>query len=378
VTHREPYRLFFPLGVLSGLCGVAVWPLYYFGITSTYSGRSHALVQTVGFLYSFVAGFLLTALPRLTVTPPPGLAAQCALAAAILVSVVAAELQQFAVATAAFVAAHAMLLTLVATRFARRQQSPPASFALVGLGLAAGAAGALLNLAVAAEIVGPAWDVLGRRLLTEGMMMLLVLGVGGFLGPRLLGFTGAPAPSRTRTLVYAAAGAVLIASLVAEYGFDMGWMAFVRAIVVSAVILTTTHPWRAPVVRTTLSWCVWTANWLIVASVWLVACAPRYRADLLHVTFIGGFTLLILSVGTRVILSHGGYGAAAEQRSWPLRIGLTLGLTAMLARLGAAFAPESFFEHLALAAVLWLAAIVFWAVCIVAGMALERPAPSPP
>ena len=35
------------------------------------------------------------------------------------------------------------------------------------------------------------------------------------------------------------------------------------------------------------------------------------------------------------------------------------------ARLGAAFAPESFFEHLAIAALLWIGGMVFWGLHIV-------------
>jgi len=63
----DPYRIFFPLGIVLGAMGVSIWPLYYFGITEGYSGRAHAFVQTDGFLYSFIAGFLLTAVPRFTV-----------------------------------------------------------------------------------------------------------------------------------------------------------------------------------------------------------------------------------------------------------------------------------------------------------------------
>ena len=72
-----------------GLAGVAIWPLYTFGITASYSGRAHALVQTDGFLYAFIAGFLLTAVPRFTGTEPPSRPVQYALAAMLLVSVAA-------------------------------------------------------------------------------------------------------------------------------------------------------------------------------------------------------------------------------------------------------------------------------------------------
>ncbi len=112
--------------------------------------------------------------------------------------------------------------------------------------------------------------------------------------------------------------------------------------------------------RTTLSWCVWAANWLVILSLWLVALAPRYRIDFLHVMFIGGFTLLILAVGTRVTLSHGGHSLALERGSWPLRIGITTVLIAMVARAGAPFSSATYFEHLAWAALSWIAGILFW------------------
>ena len=368
----EPYRVFFPLGILCGLAGVAIWPLYSFGLTTTYSGRSHALVQIFGFLYAFIAGFLLTAVPRFTGTQPPAFATQLLLAGLLLVASVSSELRAFATASVAFVAAHVMLLTLIIQRFAQRKQNPPPSFANIGLGLLAGAGGALITCGVTLELIPAAWDLLGKRLLTEGMVMLLVLGVGGLLGPRLLGFAPPPAhggpvrppelPPFLRSSVAESftAGLVILISLVAEYAFDLSRMAYVRAFVVSSLVIRSLQLWKRPVVRTTLSWAIWIAHWMIAIGVWVVAAAPRYRADFLHILFIGGFSLLILAMAMRVTLSHGGYDLAREQRSWPLRIGITCMLVAMLARLGAPFAATSYFGHLQWSALLWMAALVCW------------------
>jgi uncharacterized protein involved in response to NO len=363
VPGSEPYRIFFPLGIVFGLAGVAIWPLYTFGITASYSGRAHAMVQTDGFLYAFIAGFLLTAVPRFTGTKPPSRPVQYWLAAILIVSVAASELRAFAVGTTMFVAAHAMLLVLLARRFVRRQQNPPASFVVIGIGLVAGALGALISAGVALEIAPASWDLIGKRMLTEGMVLLLVLGVGGFLGPRLLGLATLPQPGQSHagsTLPWAVAGLTIFISVPAEYGLDLAWMAIIRAAVVTATIIPALQLWRAPVARTTLSWTVWIANWVMVAGVWHVAFAPRYRVDFLHMLFIGGFSLLILAVATRVTLSHGGKDPTLERRSWPLRIGLTLGLIAMLARVGAPFAVASYFEHLAFAALLWMAGVLCW------------------
>jgi uncharacterized protein involved in response to NO len=83
----DPYRIFFPLGIVLGVIGVSIWPLYYFAIVGSYSGRVHAFVQTDGFLYSFIAGFP-DAIPRFTGTDPPSRRIQYVVAA-MLISCVA-------------------------------------------------------------------------------------------------------------------------------------------------------------------------------------------------------------------------------------------------------------------------------------------------
>ena len=359
---------------------MSIWLLYWLGLTAGYSGRAHAFLQIEGFLYSFIAGFLLTAIPRFTGTTVPSRTTQYLLAAAVLAASVAFEVRAFAVGHGVFLLAHATVITLAVQRVRRRRSAPPESFALVGFGMLAGLAAAMINVSVALGWMPAEWDLLGRRLLTEGMVLLLVLGVGGFLGPRLLGFAPLPEPPRLtvattvqrpplfagrRLGIYLGAGLAIALSVVLEYRFDLAAMALVRAAVATALILSTIKPWQAPAVRTTLAWCVWSAHWLVMAGLWLAALAPAYRVDLLHVVFMGGFTLLILAVGMRVALSHGGHALSAERRSWPLRIGIATGLFALAARVGAAFAPESFFAQLGIAALAWIVGVLFWGAYLV-------------
>ncbi len=366
--HDKPidaYRVFFPLGILLGTAGVSIWPFYHYGAMQTFSGRAHAFVQTDGFLYCFIVGFLMTAIPRFTGTPPPVRSAQYALAALLAAASTAFELHYFAAGHTAFLAAHVFLMVLAFRRFARRQAQPPETFPLVGLGLTSGLAGAVINAGIAWEVIPPFWDPLGKRLLTEGMMLLLVLGVGGFLGPRLLGFAAIPRFDAIQgkpnyILQNTIVGLAVLISLVAEYGFSVPGMAFSRAAIATGVILSNVQPWRLPALRTTLAWCVWTAHWHVIVALWLVAILPRYTVDFLHILFIGGFTLLIFAVGMRVTLSHGGHALALERRSWPLRIGLTTGLAAMVARAGAPFAGYGYFQHLAWAGLLWIGGMLFW------------------
>ena len=369
----DPYRIFFPLGIFLGFAGVMVWPLSYFGVITGYWGISHAFIQSNGFLFCFIAGFLLTAIPKFTGTENPSLAAQLALALLIVIGAVALEAQAYAIGQTAFAGAYAMLVTLAVQRYLRRHGALPVTFSLVGIALLTGMLGAIVNAFAAWGLVDSGWVTAGRRSLTEGMTLMLVLGVGGFLGPRLLGFdklpviqvTGVGAPKgrlfpQSPRYLYIIAGFLLMLSIIAEYGFDISGMTFIRAFVATVVMAATVEPWRFPVTRTTLSWCVWTANILLVISLWLVAFLPVYRVDMMHVMFIGGFTLLILAVGMRVTLSHGGHGLASEKKNWPLRIALVCGTIAMLARAGAPFAPASYSQHLLWAALLWMLALGIW------------------
>ncbi len=373
--RTDPYRVLFPFGILIGIAGVSIWPAYYFGLTAGYSGRAHAFVQIEGFVYAFVAGFLLTAIPRFTGTEAPGRTAQFILAGLILSSAAAFEFQIERAGHIGFLIAHVFVITLVASRYARKRNPPPETFPLVGLGLLAGLIGGTVNAAIAWQALEPSFDLLGKRLLTEGMLLLLVLGIGSFLGPRLMGFaqipdfekmgrlagkTGLSFLERNQSYILALTGAAIIASLIAEYRFQLGWAAYLRAALATAIIAAKIHPWRLPAVRTTLAWCVWMSFLFLLFGLWISAAAPPYRVDFLHIVFIGSFTLLILAVGTRVALSHGGHSLSAEQRSWVLRIGAAAVIIAMFSRAGAPFAAESFFEHLAIAALLWIAALAVW------------------
>jgi uncharacterized protein involved in response to NO len=369
-TAPDPYRLFFPLGLILGFAGIAIWPLAYFGLIQGYWGLSHAFIQSNGFLFSFIVGFLLTALPRFTGTENPSFGAQLALAISIVVGAITLETQDYAIAHSSFVVGYLIFFVLVGQRFIKRDRVPPATFSLIGFGVFAGFLGAVLNAISSYGIDIGGLTIAGKRLLTEGMTLLLVMGVGGFLGPRLLGFAkldlikveGVPSAKREIPFraLYIVAGAAIVFSIILEHVLGLEWMNYLRVIASTLVIGMTLQPWRMPLAKTTLAWCVWVSVILTLAGLWLAALVPVYRVDMLHVMFIGGFTLLIVAVGMRVTLSHGGHGLEPERKNWPIRIALILGCIAMLARVGAQFNSASYSKHLVYASVSLMIALVIW------------------
>ena len=66
----EPFRLFFPLGILASAIGVLLWPAYFAGWTTAYPLEAHARWMVIGFGGCFITGFLGTAGPRLLGSDP--------------------------------------------------------------------------------------------------------------------------------------------------------------------------------------------------------------------------------------------------------------------------------------------------------------------
>ena len=144
--RREPFRIFFPLAVVLGGIGAGHWLLYATGVTATYSGFAHGLIMTQAFMMALAIGFLLTALPRRTQSPPPS-ALEIAIAFAALIVVTASALTgRWVLGQLAYAGVFVLLLQFALRRFLGQGagRRPPASFVLVPIGVAHGVVGAVL------------------------------------------------------------------------------------------------------------------------------------------------------------------------------------------------------------------------------------------
>jgi uncharacterized protein involved in response to NO len=372
MIREEPYRLFFPLGMLASIWGVMMWPLLYGGWLEFYPGEAHTRIMIECFMGAFVAGFLGTAFPRMTGNRPWSwgefgviLGLWCAMLASHSVGNVRAGDAAFA----------AMLVALIASLAVRwisgNRDTPPPGFVLVFVGLPGGAlAAGFLALEPSPSLVQWQW---ARLILFQGFLLLPLMGIGPYLLPRFFGmssshaFDDAPRPPAgwwRKMWAAATAGLLVLGSFALEVHFQPMAGQVLRALVIVAWFALELPVFRRANLSTTPGNA---ARWAIAGLAAGCLCAglwPSARVGSLHLFFASGIGLVTLAVGTRVILGHAGRHDLLGGRILWLRWVTGLLILAATTRMSADFLPAIRVSHHLYAAWTWAIAGVVWLVAL--------------
>jgi uncharacterized protein involved in response to NO len=379
---REPFRLFFPVGVLAGLLGVLLWPLYFWGGVGMYPGQAHARIMAFGFFGGFIFGFLGTALPRMLSARALGLGNVLVLLLLHLAMVVAFALGRMAWGDGLFAALLLFLLGLMLVRALKREDIPPPGFVLVGMALLCVLAAAILG--VWQDIhpeMDSRWIFLQRLLAYQGFVLLPILGVGPFILPRFFGRQSThlfpetlnPTPDWTKkALLAGATGVVIVGSFFIEI-FGRHDLAYGLRFLATVVYLAIEFPFRPAQAGNALTTSLRIALALLVAGFLAVLFWPGYRTGLLHLTLVGGFAVVVFAVATRVVFGHSGNLRLLEQRNRWLLVAVILMLLAMATRISGDFWPHIMVSHYNYGAILWAGGVLLWSFKVLPKVFLPDP-----
>lgn len=371
----EPYRVLFPIGIAAALAGLVPWILYALALVPGWPdalrigwpGPSHAALLVQGFELGFIAGFLLTAMPAFT-HGPRCTRLELTLATAGVSAFVLLRTFDVPGAAIAYLFTLASLGVAVARRVRPGAAAPPEEFLLVGTGLALGLAGALVQALAEWGVMSPVAARLGVRCISLGMLPALVLGLGGLLVPTfaqlrdpltIVGIARAGDRPRRRLFVVTVAALLVIAVNLEFVGLTT-IAGGLRAAAVLASTMLAWKLWKRPGSDDRLSWSLWIAGWSITLGFTAAAFVPAQRVEAWHVAFVGGFALLTLAIGSRVVVSHGGHARVEERVVLSaLPVG-ALVLAAAVRALAPALDPAHATHHHALAAILGVIAFAGW------------------
>ena len=305
----EPFRIFFPVGSALAVVGVSLWPLFYFGAAIPYPAIAHARLMIEGFMASFIFGFLGTAGPRITSTPPFSVLEVGTLFTLSLLSAGMHIGGADRLGDTCFLLCLLFFARTILVRFQKRKDCPPPNFVLVALGLLSGIGGAALVAYSAGAQYSRSYQF-GSALLNEVFVLLPILGVAPFFIGRLLDLprpelpeSRNPPPGWFSQAAFAAlTGLAIIGSFVIDI-FHLpeagGWLRIFAII----VYLGRQLPFRG---RTFLADYLRLGILFIATGLTIAAIFPIYRVGWLHIIFIGGFNLIVFTVAIRVAFGHSG------------------------------------------------------------------------
>ena len=367
---REPFRVFFPEGVFAGILGVALWPLYFTGVTSFYPGQAHARIMAYGLFGGFIFGFLGTAMPRMLSAPPLRTRNVLLLFCLHVATVLALAAEKIFWGDSLFLVLLCVFAALMVRRTRHRKDIPPPGFVLVGLAFLSVFAGTVLAVVQPwSDELDYRWVTLQRLLSYQGFVLLPILGIGPFILPRFFGlpsphdFPEALAPPtawKQKSVLALCAGVLIEVSFLLE---ARGWFRAGHAIRFTTTLayLVLEFPFhRAPKASNALGVCLRIAFAALVSGFVLVAVFPAFRVSFLHLTLIGGFAVITFTVATRVVFGHSGNLERLKARNWWLLVAVGMMLFGMATRISGDFSPRIMASHYIYGAVIWTAGVLLW------------------
>ena len=371
--RAEPYRLLFPLGTLLAVAGMGVWIPYAFWPSAIgYPGQGHAVVQIQGFLMCFIFGFLTTMLPKALGVRPLGPIAYALFPLGLIGLAASALAGAPAMAQGFHLALLANFLFFALTRFPQRKSQPPPNFVFIAAAMGADLIGTALKLyALLGYSDGPALRA-GAILQYQAFPLLLIVGVGGFLLPKLFG----QGPVDARAFPAKSSGfggqAALVIALLASYGVEIAGLydGGTRGVRFAYAIRAAAFAWflwkeiriqKTPGNLPPYLRAARISLWVMAAGLVMPIFRPQYMLAWEHVIFLSGFMRLTLSVAIRVLTAHAGRLEMLGLHARQIRVYGMLIVLSMMTRIFTEIWPNGRALHLAVAAVLALLALRIWA-----------------
>lgn len=356
-ARNEPYRFFFPLGILFLIWGSLLWLSQLWG-AQHYPVEAHRYMMLNGFSGFFIAGFLMTAVPKFSKTHT---ARVYEIIFYFLITMLGllftyANLERYVFLTSALQAFSILFFLLV--RILKRQENPPYSFLFIFVGLMLWIVSAIVCF------INPMPEF--KAIHYEGAIASIILGVGSRLIPGILGHVEIVQTQRKRyendkpfILTVPLHFFLMIGAFIGSYFLLDTPGQFIRLIVVVLIAVFYWRLLRFPKEKTALTWCLWIACWFIVGSFILRALWFDGLIHASHAFFFSGIVLLSLLISTRVLQSHGP-GKKELENLKRLYVVTFLVLLAGATRISAYLMPAHYLRHLGYSSVVLTIAVLIW------------------
>jgi len=299
----EPYVLLFSTGCLAGVIGLVFWIFFQFGFIQFYPRALHGNLMFFGFLWSFVAGFLMTAIPKMTSTLPAQVS-EISIGVGLVFFQVVLNVRNLTDAPVAiFLVQNVFLLFFILRRFLVNRKVPFFGFVFI-------------PMAFAQSILGVAlfYFYNDRNLFLqfagEAFILNLILGLGSRLIPVISRLPNALLPNERSNSDSLLRPVITLLFINIGYWCDIfdiktvGAALRILGTLFAAIYLL--KLFVKPVTRSFVGIGLKIA--VVLLTLGQILSFPLLNNILAgqHFIYIGGFSMITLLVATRVMLAHGG------------------------------------------------------------------------
>lgn len=319
---ENPFRVLFLLGSLCGFVGVMLWVFFKFGLISFYPKFSHVDLMFFGLFWSFIAGFLMTAIPKMTSTFSTQVHEVSVAIGLVLLQIVLniRNLQQASVII--FILQNIFLLYFLIRRFIQFKKIPFSGFVFLPFAFIQAILGSIIFLLQRDDSYRALVLLAG-----EAFVLNLIIGIGSRLVPVICRLPNALMPHQHKGGEKRYPSVIL--ALIINLGFILELFAQSESIIlvrILAVCVSIIYFHKLFIKPT--RWTVVGVGLKLSLVFILIGLFSEYHYGVQsiavkHLIYIPGFLMLTLLISFRVIVAHSGESIDYEIKS--KRIGLIIG-----------------------------------------------------
>ena len=300
----DPYKILFPVGIFSALLSVFLWVFYSAQIISFYPRSSHSNLMFFGFFWSFISGFLMTAVPKMTRTRAATFVEIGASVLLIILQMLLNFLNFIDYSLCVFILQVAAVLFFGVPRILQYGKIPFSGFVFIPVAFLQAAISILIYLGSSA---GHFQEL--KIFWTEALVLNLIFGLGSRLVPVITRVKNAISPDQGTAVNNWPLSFLVLALLNAGYYSEVFYNKeigiFLRLLAIATVSIfqfkifsdVVTSGYLGKMIRTSVL-CIFLGQLLSI---------PKLGMNLsgAHVLYVSGLALMTVLIAFRVILAHG-------------------------------------------------------------------------
>lgn len=353
----EPYRLFFPLGLFLALFAVFYWIMYNWGLLKFYPRDAHAQLMYFGFFWSFVAGFLMTAIPKMTGTILANYLEQSAGILLGFLQLILTLRNQIQYSKYIYLIQILFLIIFIVRRFVHFKKIPFEGFVFIPFAFLSSLLGWYLSW------VNYINQSQFYKITADLFLLNLIFGLGARLIPVISRLDNALKPDQKAPLSKLKAVVFFATILNVSFIFDVFAQTrtshlIVLTIVVLYIVFFLGYL-KKPIQWSKLSIGLKIGLTFIVMGYCIKFLVPdHYPIAVSHFIYIGGLCLITLMIATRVKLAHGGVDLNYEVTSKRSLFIVVCLCTATLTRVASHAAISGLLINSSV--ILFISALILW------------------